>query len=278
LHIRTLTATFALAVALGPLAPAAGAASVAPPPVPPAGSAADSTSGSAADSPICWYGACYDYVYGQQTTETTGISVLMKIADPRLNPADGDGHSLQEISLQNSDQTSTVEIGWTVDDGLNGDYLPHLFVYHWVDGQESCYNGCGFVQVSHRVQPGMALYANEAARFAIREVRGDWWVYFGNEAVGYFPGSLWGGTYTKAQLVSAFGEVAQSTTDVPSCTAMGNGRFGSSPASSWIRDYRIYDSPDAPDLTVRETSPDHYDYGKVTATSFNLGGPGTGPC
>lgn len=59
---------------------------------------------------------------------------------------------------------------------------------------------------------------------------------------------------------------------------MGNGRFGSDGGSSWIRDYRIFDSTDKSKLTVTATSPSQYDFGAVTPTSFRLGGPGTGTC
>ena len=231
-----------------------------------------------ATGPICWYGACYDYVSGHQWTDTTGVSVLMKVDAPIVNPAQTGEHSLQEIALQNTARTSTVEIGWTVDPELNGDNRPHLFVYHWVDGQESCYNACGFVQVSHFIKPGMALHPNEAAHFAIQNIHGNWWVFFRDQPVGYFPGTLWSGTYQKAQLVSVFGEVAENTADTPSCTQMGNGRFGTTPAASWIRDYRITGTTDAPNLAVSATSPSHYNAGAVTPTSFRLGGPGTGAC
>jgi hypothetical protein len=256
---------------LGPAAAAAPASAAALPLVPPSATVA-------ANGPICWYGACYDYVNGRQFTDTTGVSVLMKVEAPTVNPAQTGEHSLQEIALQNTARTSTVEIGWTVDPELNGDTRPHLFVYHWVDGQESCYNGCGFVQVSPWFQPGMALPADQAARFAIRNLGGDWWVFYQDQPVGYFPGSLWGGSYKSAQVVSVFGEVAENAADSPSCTQMGDGRFGSAGGSSWIRDYRVYGSTDQPRLTVSATSPSHYDFGAVTPTSFRLGGPGTGPC
>ncbi|MFE9427366.1 neprosin family prolyl endopeptidase [Kitasatospora sp. NPDC006697] len=252
--------------------PVAATAAPAPPPsMPP-------VAAPAANGPICWYGACYDYVSGHQWTDTTGAQVLMKIEAPVVNPARTGEHSLQEIALQNTARTSTVEIGWTVDPELNGDSRPHLFVYHWVDGQESCYNGCGFVQVSPAVQPGMPLPPHAAASFAIRNIHGDWWTFLDGLPVGYFPGSLWNGTYRSAQLVSVFGEVAENTADTPSCTQMGDGRYGTDGGSSWIRDYRIDGTADRPNLTVSATSPTHYDAGAVTATSFRLGGPGTGAC
>ncbi|MEY9854663.1 hypothetical protein ABH935_000260 [Catenulispora sp. GAS73] len=272
-RFRGAFAAAAFAASLLSAAPtSASAIAPAPPPGTPPAAA------SAAGGPICWYGACYDYVSGQQRTDTTGVSVLMKVEAPAVNPAQTGEHSLQEIALQNTARTSTVEIGWTVDPELNGDARSHLFVYHWVDGQESCYNGCGFVQVSPIIRPGMALPPHIAANFAIRTIDGNWWVYFADLPVGYFPGSLWKGTYKTAQVVSVFGEVAENQADTPSCTQMGDGRFGSTGGASWIRDHQIAGTTDKPQLTVKATSPDHYNYGAVTPTSFRLGGPGTGGC
>ncbi|MBC3841364.1 neprosin family prolyl endopeptidase [Streptacidiphilus sp. 4-A2] len=232
-------------------------------------------SAPAAQAATCWYGSCFSYVSGSQEATATGASVTMLQDSPTLDAGQPGGHSLQELALQNSAQTSTVEVGWTVDPQLNGDSLPHLFVYHWVDGQESCYNGCGFVQVSGSVRPGMAVTSGTAGTYAVLYSGGNWWIYYDNQAVGYFPGSLWGGSYTSAQLVTAFGEVA--ATDPTSCTQMGDGRPGSDSGSSWIADYQLVGSPDAPSFTVSATDPGEYDSGSATATSFQLGGPG-GAC
>lgn len=53
--------------------------------------------------------------------------------------------------MQSSDQRQALEVGWKMDRGLNGDDTPHLFVFHWVDGARTCYNGRGFVP---RNEPG----------------------------------------------------------------------------------------------------------------------------
>ncbi|MER5549590.1 neprosin family prolyl endopeptidase [Streptomyces sp. NPDC001118] len=227
-------------------------------------------------APVCWFGACFDYVTGRQYANAVGASIRMLQAAPAVEPGDTGSHSLQELAVQSSDQKSTVEVGWTVDLGLNGDLLPHLFVYHWVDGQESCYNGCGFVQVSDTATAGMALGVGEAADFSIQNVAGDWWIYYNQQAVGYFPGSLWNGSYTRAQTISAFGEVAHAAG--ATCESMGNGRFGSAPDSSWISDFHLLGSSTSSQLTVTATSPELYDAGETTPTSFRLGGPGSGPC
>src|SRR5579871_1420661 len=132
----------AIALSLPASASAQAAGPRALPPIPPSASRAHVRP----DAATCYYGSCYDYVYGQQRSNVTGVSVQMMQADPEIDPAYDGAHSLQEISLQDSAQQQTVEVGWTVDRGVNGDALPHLFVYHWVNGGTSCYNGCGFVQ------------------------------------------------------------------------------------------------------------------------------------
>jgi hypothetical protein len=222
----------------------------------------------------CWYGACFSYVTGRQFTNTTGASVVMEQAAPSGVPADG--HSLQELSLQTSGGTTvadTIEIGWTVDPEVNGDYQPHLFVFHWINGKPTCYNGCGFVQVSSTVRAGMALKPGTTGSFALRYYAGNWWASYNGVYFGYFPGSEWGGAFTSAQIVSAFGEVAADS--APSCTQMGDGVFGSQHGASSISGYQLYGSSDQPALTVTATDPGSYNFGAVTGTSFALGGPGS---
>lgn len=221
----------------------------------------------------CWYGSCFSYVSGQQYATATGASVEMYQADP--SGVESTGHSLQELSLQSTDSTTTadtVEIGWSVDPGTFGDYRPHLFVYHWIDGQGQCYDGCGFVQVSSSVRPGMAVTPGASADFAWMYSEGDWWAYYDGVAFGYFPGSIWGGAFTSAVNIQAFGEVAAPS--LPGCTQMGDGVLGSSSGSSWISGFQLYGSSSEPRFTVSATDPGDYDADSVTATSFDLGGPG----
>lgn len=221
---------------------------------------------------VCYYGACYDYVYGRQQVDAAGASVIMDQARPELDPADNDGHSLQELAIESADGQQIVEVGWTVDRELNGDAHPHLFIYHWVDGQESCYNGCGFVPTSRIFTAGMRLAENVAGVFSIVNKHGDWWISYDGFPLGYFPGSLWGGTFTRLGLVQAFGEVA--ATVAPTCTDMGDGRSGDSTRSSWIAGFTLHDAAARPSLDVLSSTPDWYSQGQVHATSFHLGGPG----
>ena len=89
-------------------------------------------------------GATFHYVDGSVIGIADGASVQIDQARPVIGPA---YHSLIELAVESLDSSQIVEVGWTVDKELNGDDLPHLFVFHWVDGAPTCYNGCGFVQI-----------------------------------------------------------------------------------------------------------------------------------
>ena len=257
--------------------PAAQAATRAPSP-PPARSAAVAAAASAdtapAAGPICWYGACYDYVSGQQLTDTAGASVRMLQADPEIKPGDTNSHSLQELALQSADHNSTVEIGWTVDLGLNGDTRPHLFVYHWVNGAESCYNACGFVQVSRTVKPGMAVRAGTAAKFTIENRAGDWWSSRRRPSATSPARS--GPAPTPAPRSSPPSARSPTRPAPPARTWATAARAAPrAPAGSPTSAARIQGPPGA---DGHRHQPALYSAGRTTRTSFHLGGPGSGSC
>jgi hypothetical protein len=138
--------------------------------------------------------------------------------------AAADYHSLAELAVESSDGSQIIEIGWRV--YRPQDQTPRLFIYHWVNGQGTCYNsGCGFVQsTSTTITPGMALTASSTpVQFAIEYFQGNWWYGYNGTWFGYLPGSLWNG-FTATGLVQMFGEV--STTTTRPCTDMGNGYLG----------------------------------------------------
>lgn len=217
----------------------------------------------------------------QQTgVHTGGAGATIMQAAPTLGP--GDFHSLGEFAVESPDGKQVVEIGWTVDQGVNGDLQPHVFSFHWIDHQATCYNGCGWVQVSATHQPGMAVVPGEAHDYDIELINGDWWLFFDGDAMGYYPQALWGGRFPAAGLVQWYGEVAAAA---PSpCTQMGNGKFGTDPTSTSYDGLRLYEPggirvPAAIDSSGY-TSPPLYNVGRVSATSFGFGGPGvtTGCC
>jgi len=237
----------------------------------------------AADGSICYFGACYNYVAGRQYAySATGASVDLWRGRPGLDPNDPNSHSLQELAVQSVDQLQIVEVGWTVDRGLNGDSAPHLFVFHWVDGNPTCYNGCGFVQTSTSIEPGMQLPSGGFSTFQINHVGDQWQISLDGTTFGYFPDSLWGtSTFTQPLLIQAFGEVASTST--PTCNQMGTGKFAESPASSSIEDFTLLGPTTSPTNLFAPgfelvTNPQWYDDSHLLPTGFWLGGPGSGRC
>jgi hypothetical protein len=241
--------------------------------------------GVSTDTPgsICYFGACYDYVAGRQYAwYATGASVSLWRGRPRLDPAYPDSHSLQELAVQSVDGLQIVEIGWTVDRGLNGDLAPHLFIFHWVDGIPTCYNGCGFVQTSTKIVPGMELPSGGFSAFRIEHVGDRWQLSLDGTMFGYFPDSLWNAAFSQPLLIQTFGEVA-SLSPTSTCNDMGTGAYADSSASSAIANFALLGPTVSPTNLFAPgfelvTTPEWYDIDSTTPTGFRLGGPGSGHC
>ena len=189
--------------------------------------------------------------------------------------ATADYHSLAELAVESSDGQQIIEIGWRV--YRPQDQTPRLFIYHWVNGQGTCYNsGCGFVQsTSTTITPNMALTPSSTpVQFAIEYYQGNWWYGYNGTWFGYLPGSLWNGTFTHADLVQMFGEV--STTTTRPCTNMGNGIMGTSTSAAAVTGIGYYNLTATASALTRFTPDDAtlYDSQVSSATSFRYGGPG----
>ncbi|WP_305787609.1 neprosin family prolyl endopeptidase [Symbioplanes lichenis] len=210
----------------------------------------------------------YHYAYGKQVGATDGSWANIHIAKPEL--AEEDYHSLAEIALQSEDGKQIVEIGWTVDRGVNGDADPHLFVFSWQNGVAGCYNACGFVQYSKTVKPGDTLPVEGQKRFGIQHASGVWWVAYNSEWIGYFPDKLWDGTYTRGGLTQWFGEVAASS-EKP-CTQMGNGLPAKEDWAARIGTISMINGPE-PKATLKATSP-YYSVDWRSDRTFGFGGKG----
>jgi hypothetical protein len=217
-------------------------------------------------------GPQYFYAVASQDAASDGIYGTMTIARPALGRQDD--HSLAELYAGAfiAGRRQAVEVGWSVDPGVGGDDFPRLFVYHWVNGQQTCYNGCGFQQYSTDIWPGMSLPIGSRYFFAIQHYIGNWWVGFDNEWIGYFPDSLWNDVFTRTDETKWYGEVA-SPGDDPVCTDMGTGVASASHNAAVITGMGFYNGPD-PGMTFRAFTPNLYDIKRVSATSMRYGGPG----
>ena len=221
---------------------------------------------------------CNLYDGSWQYAETDGAYVNVTIAKPSLDKADY--HTLGEIAVQGNvpgdDQApNAVEVGWTVDRGVNGDDDPHLFVYHWVNHQGTCYNGCGWQQYSKNLKPGDTLAYGIIKQFGIQYFNGAWWIAFDSEWIGYFPEQLWndqGLKFNRSNYVQVYGEVSGPT--LKPCSEMGNGQKGDSTAAAYMASIAYLNGPDVkPDFYADEPSfyPMWVSSGKRV---FRYGGPG----
>ena len=147
------------------------------------------------------------------------------IQRPQYVNSGGVGHSLNEISIQaGTKNDDIVELGWLVSSEQYGDSDPHIFIFHWIGGVPQCYDGCNWQQYSNTYHPGQnigALVGREVYNGYVF-YEGNWWAWFDNQWLGYFPGSEWTGKFTKSALIQWFGEVA-SLNGVPPKTDMGTG-------------------------------------------------------
>jgi hypothetical protein len=193
------------------------------------------------------------------------------------------GHTLTEIAVQGgSGNGNIVELGWNVAPEQYSTGEPYLFVFHWKNWMPTCYDACNWQQYSATYFPGMSL-ANLVGRsiyIGYVYYEGNWWAWFDNQWLGYFPGSEWDGAYTKASLIQWFGEVAISSgSATPPRFDMGNGRFPTSVLSAnmqtlcdvvardWVCLYRNLHR-------VHATIPAYYDIAGAAFGTARYGGPG----
>jgi Neprosin len=229
------------------------------------------TSGAAAPS-----GAYYFYNVMSQSAGAAGAAVSLSQARPRLG-AQG-RHSLTELAVSSADQSDAIEFGWTVDKSINGDALPHLFVYHWVNFRPTCYNACGFVPLSKRVHVGMAVQIGHMGRYAIQFKNHRWLLTYNGLTVGYFPESLWKNQFARIGEAQAFGEVLSSSPNKPD-TQMGNGVLGTKPHAAAIEHFELIGGNSKKPFSYLQAAPGvyriHPDNRQCTSScGMTFGGPG----
>ena len=214
-------------------------------------------------------GLQYFYADSYESATATGAVGTFLVEDPTVSVTDF--HSLAEMSVQSSDREQTVEVGWIVDPGQFGDTMPHLFVFHWVNGSPGCYDGCGFVPTSTTITAGMVLTAAETDVFEIAYANSNWNIYDNGTLVGYFPGALWSGTFTSFGLTQWFGEVAAGSS-VP-CSQMGRGAYAGANGADTINDMGLVGGPRV-SIATNATNNAFYTAEATSSNSLSFGGPG----
>ena len=218
---------------------------------------------------------CFQWDGSQQAAETDGVYVNVTIGKPTLDK--NDYHTLGEVAVQSTDTSNAVEVGWTVDRTVNGDEDPHLFVFHWVGNEGTCYNGCGFVQYSKNLKPGDTLTYGVTKKFGIQYFNGAWWVAFDSEWIGYFPEQLWNDQdikFSRTGWVQVYGEVAGPT--LTPCSGMGTGVAADSipgTTAAYMASISYLNGPTVAPLFPKVAS--FYPMVVFSPRTFRYGGPGS---
>ena len=194
--------------------------------------------------------AGYFHALSSRNVQAYGCDARLGMWDPKIDlpSSPGDDHSISQTWLQNyqTPQTHSIEAGWTVDSGLNGDVFTHLFTFYTTNGYASegdllgSYNQIykGWVQYSQTLYPGIRLLPVSVLSgtqidlgIKFQLYQGNWW--FGLSAtasdpwtwIGYYPATLFpGGLANYAQWIGFGGEVYSALAN-PCSTAdqMGSG-------------------------------------------------------
>jgi hypothetical protein len=187
---------------------------------------------------VSWFNSCFYYATASEQSVSDGGGMTLQIEAPVVNNSgDNGGHSIGEMAVMGPGAAGgtldDVEIGFSVSPDQWGDNNSHLFVYHWNDGAETCYDTCNWNQVSSTYYPGMDLTPLLGQRVYVGWVqyRDAWWAWFNDQWLGYIDNSAWTNTFLKTAQIQWYGEVASSN-GIPPSTQMGNGDFPSNPTAA----------------------------------------------
>jgi hypothetical protein len=236
--------------------------------------------------------ASYRYAGGRQVFSSSpypsAVYANVAIKKPfSENP--GNYHTLAEIAVQDQigSTNQVVEVGWNVDRTVNGGSdEPHIFVFHWVDGVPTCYNGCNWVDygpnpvnAGANIGAGGQAWTGTAKQMGIQYFNGDWWISVANNWIGFFPGSEWTGATPPLTQVGATQLFGETVNDIPGndCSDMGSGTHGSTGAvpAAYFGSTAFLTGP-AVAITTFATHPSLYTAASASARTFYYGGPGLG--
>ncbi|XP_042513217.1 uncharacterized protein LOC122088123 [Macadamia integrifolia] len=169
--------------------------------------------------------------------EFYGTRGVLNVWNPKVSSPDQ--FSLSQLWILNGED-ETIEAGWHVyPQKYGGDTRTRLFTYWTKDNYQ--HTGClnlvcpGFVQVSTKAPVGLAVepvstYQGAKYEFSLRVQKdtktSNWWLYYQEEPVGYWPSSLFKGLGSGAATrVDWGGEVVNPKTNNGKWPPMGSGNF-----------------------------------------------------
>jgi hypothetical protein len=203
-----------------------------------------------------------------QVATTQGAAGDFLVKQPFL--ATNDLHSLISLRLLSDDARSAIEVGYTVDRGMNGDATPHLLIRATVNRMVQC-NGCGFVDAGGSIRPGSPASVGFSYFLKVQHESGGWSVLLTGSRIGSFPDSLFGGTFTRTHSVEWVGEVLAGSS-IP-CTEMGSGAYPPSPDAASISSISYVSGPPV-NLATWEDNHGYYQVGVFNGNTVRLGGLG----
>lgn len=192
-----------------------------------------------------------------------GCSSFISVYDPYVEFEND--HSLMQCGILNFvPQRQSVEAGWTVDPGLNGDSLPHVFSYYttnnytkdgdYLGGYNAQYKG--WKQYDPNIYPGIringfSVVGGPQLGISVKYQlwQGNWWLQVQGHWLGYYPASLFGaGALSQTgQWVGFWGEVESVLSD-PALTTdqMGSGEFAEKgwPYAAFANNLLVQTNPD----------------------------------
>jgi hypothetical protein len=231
-----------------------------------------------------WFDSCFYYGTASEQVVADGGGMTLQIEDPSV-VGDNGNHSIGEMAVMGAGGAGgtldDVEMGFSVSPDQWGDKAPHLFVYHWNDGNETCYDTCNWNQVSNTYYPGMDLtpLVGKFVYIGWVQYRQAWWGWFNDQWLGYIDDSVFNTPFTKTAQIQWYGEVA-SDNGIPPLVQMGDGQFPSQTtaagmttlcyvnAKAWVCYYNDNQSTGATDTNYYDIK-NHTSFGGV-----RYGGPG----
>lgn len=248
-------------------------------------------------------GQNHRYAYAHQTIDNLGGHSFLNLRAPSVTGDEIFSLCQHWYSAGAGAAHQTVEVGWQVYPAKYGHSQPVLFIYWTADnyGPSGAYNldKAGFVQTNPAWTIGGALSPVGSGGGKQYEIEiafylngGNWWLYLGglqpSHAVGYYPGSLFGGGAMASHATQALygGETVCGA--VGPWPEMGSGAFSGAvyPNAAWQR--AIFVMPKAggaqwASLTGVSPSPACYNqfvgsYAAPWNITLFYGGPGGGNC
>ncbi|KAF5207740.1 putative NEP-interacting protein [Thalictrum thalictroides] len=139
------------------------------------------------------------------------------------------------ISISNGPPLNNIDVGWTVNPILYGDYRTRLFTRWTGSHNTGCYNtNCpGFVQTNNKIPLDNHLWPistyggdQHGLAFSIfqNNETNDWWLNIGGSTLGYWPASLFDSLSTNATSI-VWGGATHSPVAAIYKAQMGSGRF-----------------------------------------------------